>query len=157
MSKRTSREVRPRPCSIASALDVIGERWSLLVLREIHMGVRRFVDIHRNTGAPRDILTKRLNTLVAHGVLEKRRYWEHPERYEYYPTAAGNELRAVLTLLDQWGTRWLPDAPHTDEPILHSCGQPLKPHVTCSTCGQELGNPDAVGAEDAADAAPSGR
>ena len=113
MSKRTSREIRPRPCSIASALDVIGERWSLLVLREIHMGVRRFVDIHRNTGAPRDILTKRLNTLVAHGVLEKRRYCEHPERYEYHPTAAGDELRAVLALLDQWGTRWLPDAPPT--------------------------------------------
>ncbi len=107
---------QPRECSIASALDVVGERWSLLVLREIHFGVHRFDEIQRNTGAPRDILSRRLTTLVAKGVLEKRQYSDRPPRFEYHSTPAGTELRPVLALLDAWGTRWLPDMPHSPEP-----------------------------------------
>ncbi len=106
----------PRACSIASALEVVGERWSLLVLREIHFGVHRFDAIQRNTGAPRDILSRRLLTLVERGVIEKRQYSERPPRFEYHSTVAGDELRPVLGLLDAWGTRWLPDMPHTPEP-----------------------------------------
>lgn len=128
----------PRQCSIASALDVIGERWALLVLREIHYGEHRFVDIQRNTGAPRDVLTKRLNTLVEHGVIERRAYSERPPRFEYHATDAGRELRPVLALLDQWGTKWLPDAPHTEGTLAHSCGAELHVHVVCDACGQQL-------------------
>ncbi|HEX5333979.1 MAG TPA: helix-turn-helix domain-containing protein [Cellulomonas sp.] len=124
----------PRTCSIASALEVVGERWSLLVLREVFYGVHRFVDIQRNTGAPKDILTKRLTTLVTSGVLEKRSYSEHPPRFEYHATDAGTALRPVLLMLDQWGTRWLPDAPHSETVLLHDCGEVVSAHLECESC-----------------------
>lgn len=81
-------EGRPRPCSIADTLALVGEKYSLLVLREVSLGVRRFDRIARNTGAPRDILTTRLKRLVEAGILEKVRYSERPQRFEYRATAA---------------------------------------------------------------------
>ena len=80
---------------MATALEVIGEKWSLLVVRELALGVHRFDRIARNTGAPRDILTARLRRLEAAGVLEKRRYQERPERFEYHLTAAGAPVRRL--------------------------------------------------------------
>ena len=96
---------RPRVCSIADALDVVGERWSLLVLRELGFGVRRFSDILINTGAPRETLALRLRTLEEHGIIERRRYQEHPPRDEYHLTEAGEELLPVLGALRAWGAR----------------------------------------------------
>jgi DNA-binding HxlR family transcriptional regulator len=96
---------RPRVCSIADALDVVGERWSLLVLRELGFGVHRFSDIQVNTGAPRETLALRLRTLEEHGIIERRRYSEHPPRDEYALTAAGQELLPVLGALRAWGER----------------------------------------------------
>jgi DNA-binding HxlR family transcriptional regulator len=96
----------PRVCSIARALELVGDRWSLLVLREINFGVRRFNDIRRNTGAPRDTLTTRLRELEEHGVIERRRYSEHPPRDEYVLTEAGNAITPVLRSLRQWGDRF---------------------------------------------------
>src|SRR5215831_3449196 len=89
-------DAAPRSCSVAAALGVIGEKWSLLVIRELAWGVHRFDAIARNTGAPRDILTSRLRRLESAGVLERRRYQERPERFEYFLTQAGHELRPVL-------------------------------------------------------------
>ena len=89
-------DAAPRSCSVAAALGVIGEKWSLLVIRELAWGVHRFDAIARNTGAPRDILTSRLRRLEDAGVLERRRYQERPERFEYHLTRAGHELRPVL-------------------------------------------------------------
>ncbi|HKB92753.1 MAG TPA: helix-turn-helix domain-containing protein, partial [Gaiellaceae bacterium] len=83
----------PRSCTIAASLAVIGEKWSLLVVRELSLGVHRFDAIQRNTGAPRDILTSRLRRLEAEGVVKKRLYQERPPRFEYRLTRAGNELR----------------------------------------------------------------
>ncbi|OZC83946.1 transcriptional regulator [Rhodococcus sp. 06-412-2C] len=140
----------PRSCSIASALDVIGERWSLLVLREVHYGVHRFGDIQRNTGAPKDILAKRISTLLEVGVLEKRQYLERPPRFEYHPTPSGNELRPVLLLLDQWGTTWLTDSPHSDTVLLHDCGTVLHAHMKCDDCGQPVTGTDITAVESAA-------
>jgi DNA-binding HxlR family transcriptional regulator len=134
--------VTPRPCSIASALEVVGERWSLLVLREVHYGVHRFADIQRNTGAPRDVLTRRLNTLVEAGVLQRRQYSEHPPRFEYHATAAGVELRTVLRFLDQWGSKWRPDAPQTENVLLHDCGAELHVHAACNACGRRVTGDD---------------
>ncbi|HXU23199.1 MAG TPA: helix-turn-helix domain-containing protein, partial [Tepidiformaceae bacterium] len=79
----------PRECSIARALDVVGEKWSLLVIREVLLGSLRFNEIQANTGAPRDILSDRLRKLVASGILERSVYQERPPRYEYRLTAAG--------------------------------------------------------------------
>jgi DNA-binding HxlR family transcriptional regulator len=125
----------PRPCSIADTLGVIGEKYSLLVLREIFFGVRRFDAITRNIGAPRDVLAARLRHLVAAGVLEKVPYSAHPPRHEYRPTAAGRELRPVLLMLMAWGDRHLADHP----PVVfeHSCGADLDPVVVCRACGDQ--------------------
>jgi DNA-binding HxlR family transcriptional regulator len=95
----------PRDCSIADALELVGERWSLLVLRELGFGVHRFKDIQVNTGAPRETLALRLRTLEQAGVIERRRYCDHPPRHEYVLTPAGRDLTAVLTALREWGER----------------------------------------------------
>ena len=94
-----------RVCSIADALDVVGERWALLVLRELGFGVRRFTDIQVNTGAPRESLTLRLRKLEEAGLIERRRYSERPPRDEYFLTPAGQELAPVLAALREWGER----------------------------------------------------
>lgn len=96
---------RPRICSIADALEVVGERWSLLVLRELDFGIHRFKDIQANTGAPRETLALRLRKLEEAGVIERRRYSDRPPRDEYVLTAAGEELLPVLGLLREWGAR----------------------------------------------------
>lgn len=129
---------RGRECSIANALRVIGERWSLLALREIMLGEQRFDQIARNTGASRDILATRLRTLVAAGVLEKRLYEEHPPRYEYVATEAGRALQPILIGLMDWGDRYVTHGP---PPTLwrHECGAELHPTTVCAHCGQPIG------------------
>ena len=92
-----------RICPIADSLEVVGDRWSLLVLRELSLGVHRFNDIQRHTGAPRDRITDRLRSLEQSGVIERRRYSEHPPRYEYWLTDAGQDLTPVLDSLRIWG------------------------------------------------------
>jgi DNA-binding HxlR family transcriptional regulator len=126
----------PRSCSAAAALAVIGEKWSLLVIRELAFGVHRFDDIVRNTGAPRDILASRLRRLEAAGVLERRLYQERPARYGYHLTQAGNELRPVLLSIAQWGDRWAVDAPTTA--FVHTCGADVELVHTCRACGGEV-------------------
>jgi len=98
-----SRTPTPRECAIASALDVVGEKWSLLVVRELFLGCRRFSEIAANTGAPRDILTTRLRRLEELGVITRREYSAHPPRYEYLLTDAGKDLRPVILALKEWG------------------------------------------------------
>lgn len=92
-------------CPIADALEVVGERWSLLVLRELGFGVHRFRDIQVNTGAPRETLALRLRKLEQAGVIERRRYCDHPPRDEYVLTGRGEELLPVLGALREWGER----------------------------------------------------
>jgi DNA-binding HxlR family transcriptional regulator len=101
----------PRVCSIADALDIVGERHSLLILREIGFGVRRFSEIRHNTGAPRETLTNRLQTLEAAGVIARRRYSERPPRDEYVLTEAGTALLPVLGQLRAWGEQYAPPRP----------------------------------------------
>ncbi|MFD5328858.1 winged helix-turn-helix transcriptional regulator [Streptomyces sp. NPDC127092] len=124
-----------RPCSIADTLALVGEKYSLLVLREVSLGVHRFDRIARNTGAPRDILTARLKRLVEAGILEKVAYSERPLRYEYRATPAGEELGPVLVTLMAWGDRHLNEK---DRPVVleHSCGETLTPRVVCAHCGE---------------------
>jgi DNA-binding HxlR family transcriptional regulator len=92
-----------RPCPIAASLEVVGERWALLVIREIVMGSRRFTDIVRGTGAPRDRIAARLKVLEEAGVIERRAYQEHPARFEYVLTDSGVALVPVLDALLAWG------------------------------------------------------
>jgi DNA-binding HxlR family transcriptional regulator len=128
-----------RPCSVAAALNLVGEKWALLAVREISFGNKRFDAIARNTGAPRDRLAARLRALEAAGVITRRQYSDHPPRHEYELTQAGQELRTVLLALRAWGDRWAVDSPPAA--FGHSCGQDLDPAVICRHCGAEV-NPD---------------
>ncbi|MFI9151272.1 winged helix-turn-helix transcriptional regulator [Streptomyces sp. NPDC053367] len=131
----------PRPCSIADTLALVGEKYSLLVLREVCLGNGRFDQLVRNIGAPRDVLTTRLRRLVDAGILTKRVYSERPQRFEYRPTPAGLELEPLLMILKEWGDRHLNE---DDRPMVveHRCGHELVPVVTCRACGEEVRHED---------------
>jgi DNA-binding HxlR family transcriptional regulator len=131
-----------RPCAIATTLALVGERWSLLAVREIFYGNRRFDQIARNTGAPRDILTARLRKLEDVGVVVRRQYSERPPRYEYALTSAGRALEPAITALRQWGDRYAVDEPPVT--VQHSCGYELDAVWTCRRCGEEVRPRDAT-------------
>ena len=126
-------------CSVANALDVIGDRWSLLILRDAFMGVRRFDHWQRDLGIARNILAQRLDRLVEAEVLATQRYQDNPPRDEYRLTAKGKDLLDVLLTLWRWGDRWAPppDAAHRD--LIHvACGHVTHAVPSCAHCGGEL-------------------
>ena len=127
----------PRVCSVARTLEVVGDRWSLLVIREAFLGNHRFDAIQRRTGAPRDILAARLRKLVEAGVLERRRYQERPPRDEYHLTEAGRELQPVITALRQWGDRHVCRRP-TPPRFAHACGGDGAAFLVCPDCGEQV-------------------
>jgi DNA-binding HxlR family transcriptional regulator len=102
-----------RPCPIAAGLEVVGERWALLVVREVALGAHRFTEIVAGTGAPRDRVAARLKALTEAGVLERRQYQSGPDRFEYHLTESGRALLPVLDALLDWGRAWVvsPDDP----------------------------------------------
>ncbi|MWV51226.1 transcriptional regulator [Rathayibacter sp. VKM Ac-2803] len=130
--------ITPRACPIAAGLEVLGERWSLLVLRELAFGEHRFDRIQAFTGAPRDVLTARLRSLEEHGVIERVRYSERPPRSEYHLTEAGREAAPILIALAAWGERWARD-PEARQPYAHDCGALLEPRLHCAVCGEPMG------------------
>ena len=124
-----------RPCSAAAALELVGDRWSLLIVREVLFGNHRFSTFVQNTGAPRDRLAARLKALVEAGVLERQQYSDAPPRWEYHLTAAGRALGPVLQTLREWGDAWAV----TDRPanVLHR-GHELSSTLVCRTCGEPV-------------------
>jgi DNA-binding HxlR family transcriptional regulator len=128
----------PRTCSVARSLEIVGEKWALLAVREVFLGNRRFEEMVANTGAPRDTLTSRLRTLVAEGILERRRYTDHPPRDEYVPTAAGRDLYPVILSLMQWGDRHRPLESGPPMVLDHACGHRLEHRWDCRHCGAEI-------------------
>ncbi len=133
---------RPVSCSIGRAMEILGERWTFLILRESFYGVRRFSDMQRNLGIARNILSTRLQTLVANGILERRLYQEEPPRHEYRLTEAGRDLYPAIVTLMRWGDRHL----STDPPVVlrhNSCGHEADPLLVCAHCHEEL-NPHEV-------------
>jgi DNA-binding HxlR family transcriptional regulator len=115
-------------CSVARSVEVLGDRWTMLVLRDVFNGVRRFDDLNRHLGIARDVLTKRLAALVEEGILVRVPYQEpgRRTRYEYRLTQAGLDLRPVLIALIEWGDRYRSDG----------CGPPLS--LTHDRCGEEV-------------------
>jgi DNA-binding HxlR family transcriptional regulator len=105
------RDYEGQNCSIARALEVVGERWTLLIIRDAFLGLRRFDEFQASLGIARNVLTERLNRLVEEGILERVRYSERPERYEYRLTAKGRELNIALAGLRQWGDQYLSEKP----------------------------------------------
>lgn len=128
-----------RNCSIAAALDVVGDRWSLLVIRELGLGNHRFSGIVEKTGAPRDRLAARLKHLVEAGIVERRRYSDAPPRAEYHLTKAGRELGPVLRSLLAWGDRWAVDYPPVT--LMHH-DHALDARTVCTTCGEQVHDRD---------------
>ena len=129
-----------RPCPIAASLELVGERWSMLVVREVALGNHRFSEIARGTGAPRDRLAARLRALVDAGVLERRQYGASPARSGYHLTAAGRDLMPVLQGLLQWGYRWLAEEPPV---VLHHAPEghgehDLDAEWVCRTCEEPV-------------------
>ena len=126
-------------CSVANALDIIGDRWSLLILRDAFLGVRRFDDWQRDLEIARNILAQRLDRLVEAEVLEARRYQENPPRDEYVLTAKGKDLLDVLLTLWRWGDRWAAPPPEMHRDLVHlDCGHVTHAVPSCAHCGQEL-------------------
>jgi DNA-binding HxlR family transcriptional regulator len=129
-------------CSVAQCLEVVGEWWSMLILRDVFMGVTRFDEFHDRLGISRNILNQRLNRLVDAGVLSKVPYQEHPPRYDYRLTDKGRDLWPVLNAMRQWGDKHeAPDGP----PLVlthKGCGHATEPMLACSVCGEPLGPRD---------------
>ena len=100
-------------CSIASALEVVGERWTLLIVRDVFLGLRRFDQFQESLGIARNVLTDRLNWLVNEGILERVLYSDRPERYEYQLTQKGRDLLLPLLALQQWGDKYVNEKPPT--------------------------------------------
>lgn len=121
-----------RPCSLASALELVGDRWSLLAVREVYFGNHRFSQIARNTGAPRDRLSARLKALVDAGILERRSGAEGSRHEGYHLTEAGQDLGPAVLMLMAWGAKWT-----VDRPPMHQThhDHPLALTATCATCG----------------------
>ena len=126
-------------CSVARSLELIGERWTLLIVRDVFVGVRKFDELQADLGIARNVLTERLTRLVEGGVLERHRYQERPERFEYRLTQKGLDLWPVLVSLLQWGDRYY--APEEGPPLVlehRGCGGRLAERHRCDRCGEEL-------------------
>lgn len=121
-------------CSVAGALEIVGERWTMLVIREAFLGLRRFDDFLKAIGCARNVLTTRLATLVDAGVLQRVPYRDEGqrERHEYRLTTAGHELYPVLQALRQWGDRWVNDGAPPIEVFHRECGCLVQAEVRCS-------------------------
>jgi DNA-binding HxlR family transcriptional regulator len=131
-------------CSIARTLELIGERWTILVIREVFMGRRKFSEMQRSLGVARNVLTARLDRLVDEDILERRPYSERPARYEYFLTEKGLDLWPVMISLLHWGDRHL--AAEDGPPMLirhKGCGGLVDDRGYCSECGKRLNARDA--------------
>jgi DNA-binding HxlR family transcriptional regulator len=124
-------------CSLARALEVVGDWWTPLILRDIWLGVDRFADLAEDLGLSRNLLTERLAGLVSNGILSRERYRERPPRDRYALTEAGQQLIPVLVALTAWGDRW--QAPEGGPPIRFRHGDhPAEPIVSCGECGDPI-------------------
>jgi len=126
-------------CSVARALNIVGEWWTLLVLRDIFYGIRRFDILRRHLGISRKVLTSRLNTLVYHSILERVLYHEHPDRFEYRLTESGRELFPVIVMLMDWGDKWVSESDEVPVQLFErESGEPLQPILVNANSGQEI-------------------
>jgi DNA-binding HxlR family transcriptional regulator len=133
------RDYEEQTCSVARSLEVVGERWTLLILRSVFLGVRRFDDLHHELGITRSVLATRLRGLVDAGVLERVVYHERPTRYEYRATSKGRELWPVVVHLVRWGDAHYPEPTGVPRLIEHAdCGGRPDEHLLCDRCGEGL-------------------
>jgi DNA-binding HxlR family transcriptional regulator len=126
-------------CSIARSLELVGERWTLLVVREIFHGRRKFSEMQRSLGVARNVLTDRLQGMVDEGILERRPYSERPERYEYFLTEKGLDLWPVMIALMHWGDKYESLPGGRPSIVVHKeCGGEIDDRRICIKCGKQL-------------------
>ena len=125
-------------CSVAQCLEVVGEWWTMLIVRDAFMGITRFDQFQERLGISRNILNSRLTWLVDQGVLDKVLYSEHPPRYQYRLTAKGRDLWPVINTMRQWGDKHAAPQGAPMRLIHKSCGQVTEAVLTCSQCGEVL-------------------
>jgi DNA-binding HxlR family transcriptional regulator len=134
--KRTA--LSDHPCSIARTLDVAGEWWTPLILRDVAYGVQRFAAIQEDLGISANVLADRLDTLVAEGILQRSVYQQRPERHEYRLTDKGADLIPALLALMQWGDRWAWPGARGPVRVVHDeCGHDVRVEVRCPHCERE--------------------
>ena len=132
-------EIREMKCSVARTLSVIGDRWTLLVLRDTFLGLRRFEDFRHDLRLTRHRLAARLRKLVDDGILVRVQYQDHPRRFEYRLTEKGVDLYPVVVSLLRWGDRWMVGADGPPIELVHqSCGSHVMPTLTCPACKEEV-------------------
>ncbi|HEY1828452.1 MAG TPA: helix-turn-helix domain-containing protein [Acidimicrobiales bacterium] len=142
-------------CSVAATLEIIGERWTILILRDVFLGIRRFEDLQRDLGIARNILQSRLERLVENGILVRRPYQERPLRHEYRLTEKGADLWPVLVALLKWGDQ---HALGGERPMVlqhRGCGGELDDRRRCTSCGADVSVNDAVALRTGAKPAPA--
>jgi DNA-binding HxlR family transcriptional regulator len=123
----------------------VGDRWTLLILRDAFAGTCRFEAFRDRLGIARNILSGRLRTLVREGIFERRQYQTPPDRYEYKLTSKGTDLFSVVLALRRWGKRWLTGEDGDQLRIVHvACGQEVEPTLTCSHCNRPIEEGDAA-------------
>ena len=139
-------------CSVAGCLELIGERWTLLIIRDVFRGKRRFDEIQSSLGVARNILAARLQRLVDEDILERRPYSERPTRYEYFLTEKGLDLWPVLVAMLGWGDRHIPRPEGPPMTIVHKgeCGGAVNDRGICERCGETLNAREARGIEQVA-------
>jgi DNA-binding HxlR family transcriptional regulator len=126
-------------CSVAGTLGVVGERWTLLIVREIFQGRRRFSEMQRSLGVARNVLAARLERLVEEGIIERRPYSEHPQRHEYFLTEKGLDLWPVLIALLHWGDKHAtPEGGPAMKLVHKGCGGEIDEHRICTACGERM-------------------
>jgi Predicted transcriptional regulators len=131
--------IRARLCSIANALEVVGERWSLLIVRDVMNGNRRFGEMQRSLGVARNVLSARLQRLIEEDILERRAYQHNPARYEYFLTEKGLDLWPALIALLGWGDRHSTGPEGPPKLIVHKeCGGEVSDRGICERCGEVL-------------------
>lgn len=132
-------EIADQNCSVARTLSVLGDRWTMLLIREAFLGTRRFEDFQGNTGCPRATLSDRLAGLVDDDVLEKRPYSDHPDRFEYRLTTKGIDLYPIVVSLLTWGDRWMQPDGAGPLKLRHTpCGEIVVPELRCPTCDEAI-------------------
>ncbi|MBN3723094.1 winged helix-turn-helix transcriptional regulator [Burkholderia sp. Ac-20379] len=132
-------DVGEMPCSVARTAAVLGDRWTLLILRNAFLGIRRFDAFQAQLGVTRHVLADRLARLVDDGIFEKRPYQANPPRHEYRLTDKGRDLHPILLALTAWGDRWKDDGAGPPVLLRHKrCGKLMRPVMVCSECGEPL-------------------
>ncbi|WP_410211030.1 winged helix-turn-helix transcriptional regulator [Aquirhabdus sp.] len=132
-------DVGEMPCSVARALSVIGDRWTMMIVRNAFIGIRRFDDFQSILGMTRHVLADRLNRLVESDILKKVPYLEKPPRYEYRLTKKGMDLYPIILALTTWGDKWMDQGKGAPIEYFHQqCGYKFTPTMVCSECGEPV-------------------